>query len=1157
MFRKSIYSVSLIFVLALMCGVGRADVVVAEDLLVDLRAEDLPYGEGVTIWTNHGSLGDFTANGSTLVEDVDGMKAVTFDGGGWFDGPPSTSGIEGAGTRSIEVWAYNPSIPGEETIVSWAHRGGPAGTNMSFNYGNNAMWGAVGHWEGATHDIGWWADHSPAPATNTWWHLVYTFDGTAARVYVNGEQESVRDPIVLDTYGGTPIRVATQADGTGANADTAFNFTGSIAAVRIHDGVLSPADIQRNFKLGRLKAWNANPADDSLNPDTWASLSWSPGGFAVSHDVYFDDNFEDVDAGAEDAFRGNQASPFYVVGFPGFAFSDGLVPGTTYYWRIDEVNDMNLDSPWRGNVWSFTVPPKKAYNPVPSDNAKYIDTNVTLAWTPGFGAKMHVVYFGEDYDTVSNAAGGAPGGLTTYTPDSLDLGKVYYWRVDELDGVTTYKGDVWSFKTIPDISVSDPNLMGWWKFDEGAGATALDWSGHGNHARLMGGPKWIAGYDGDALKLDGADDYAVLPIGGLISSMSSATFTTWVNFSNIGGAWQRIFDFGSGEGIYIFLCPRTGTTGPMRLAITTGGGAGESLIDSPNTLPAGWHHVAASVKSGNMQLYLDGAVIASGSTSVVPSDLGQTGSNWLGRSQYAADGYFNGSLDDFRIYDYALSADEIVKTMRGDPLLAWNAKPADGTSPDIGVALPLNWSAGEKASQHDVYFGTDADDVDNADTLTPEIYRGRQAATSYAPPEGVEWGGGPYYWRVDEFNNDGTISIGRVWSFTVADFILVDDFESYDAGDNQVWYSWHDGLGYGAPGTEPYFAGNGTGAAVGDETTGSYLEESIVHSDGRSLPFSFDNNKQGYARYSETELALTMSQRNWTQQSVMELSLWFRGYPASVGSFVEGPAGTYTMTGSGADIWNQSDQFHYAFKVLTGPGSIVARVESLTNTHSSAKAAVMIRETLATDSKYSMVAVTPGSGVIAEYRAETGENAQQMDSQTGIAAPYWVKIERDLAGNFTAYRSANGSTWQMLGQSVPFQMGSNAYIGLAVTAHNATATCEAISSNVTITGNAGPLWANQDIGILSNSAEPLYVAVANVTGTPAVVVHENPDASLLDTWTEWVIPLQTFADQGINLADVDRIAVGLGTKGNMTTPGGAGKMFIDDIRLYRSRTAVE
>jgi hypothetical protein len=122
-----------------------------------------------------------------------------------------------------------------------------------------------------------------------------------------------------------------------------------------------------------------------------------------------------------------------------------------------------------------------------------------------------------------------------------------------------------------------------------------------------------------------------------------------------------------------------------------------------------------------------------------------------------------------------------------------------------------------------------------------------------------------------------------------------------------------------------------------------------------------------------------------------------------------------------------------------------------------------------------------------------------------------------------------------------------------VTAHNATATCEAVFSNVTTTGNVTGQWADQDIGILSNDAEPLYVSVSNSSGTPAVVYHDDLAAATIDTWTEWVIPLQSFADQGINLTDVDRIAVGLGTRRNTTIPGGSGKMYIDDIRLYQSR----
>jgi hypothetical protein len=134
-------------------------------------------------------------------------------------------------------------------------------------------------------------------------------------------------------------------------------------------------------------------------------------------------------------------------------------------------------------------------------------------------------------------------------------------------------------------------------------------------------------------------------------------------------------------------------------------------------------------------------------------------------------------------------------------------------------------------------------------------------------------------------------------------------------------------------------------------------------------------------------------------------------------------------------------------------------------------------------------------------------------------------------------------------------MPSNVYIGLALTSHDPTLTCQAVFSNVTITGNVSGQWTNQDIGITNNDAEPMYVAMSNTGSIPAVVVHDDPAASTTGTWTEWVIPLSAFTDQGLDLTDVDKIAIGLGTRGNVTTPGGAGKMFFDDIRLYQTREA--
>ena len=219
--------------------------------------------------------------------------------------------------------------------------------------------------------------------------------------------------------------------------------------VRFYDRELSAAQVQDLFNgidPTWLKAEYPNPADGAFHVDTWASLSWSPGDTAVSHDVYFSDNFDDVNAGAESVFRGNQGDTSFVVGFPGFPYPDGLVPGTTYYWRIDEVNDTEPNSPWKGDIWSFTVPPRTAYNPDPADTAESIDDpNADLNWTPGFGAKLHTVYFGDNFDDVSNAAGGLPQGTATYDPGTLKMAKTYYWRVDEFEGPATHKGDVWSF----------------------------------------------------------------------------------------------------------------------------------------------------------------------------------------------------------------------------------------------------------------------------------------------------------------------------------------------------------------------------------------------------------------------------------------------------------------------------------------------------------------------------------------------------------------------------------------------------------------------------------------------------------------------------------------------------------------------------------------
>ena len=837
----------------------------------------------------------------------------------------------GTGQFSLALWAFWDGTGDFQHFLTKSN--GWGATTMMFQV---ELWGA--HTDatytdrvGASYQSAGSVPFSVMPK-NEWVHLTWTFDGSNLSLYLDGVDEEGPKPFAIGPDIDAPVLIGVDYNGGRV-------FHGTLDDVRIYDHALAEPEILVVMQGGEgfPYALAPNPADGTVIDGTWTTLGWSPGDSAVSHDIYIGDNFDDVNEATRDSveFQINQESTFYLAGFSGYAYPDGLVPGTTYYWRIDEVNEAEPNSPWKGDVWSFMVPPKTAYNPVPPEGAEFVPLDAKLTWTPGYEAKMHTIYFGEDFDTVNNATEGISRGVTNYSPGQLQLAKTYYWRVDEYDFVNTYKGEVWSFTT-------------------------------------------------------------------------------------------------------------------------------EGAVSGPS--------------------------------------------------------------------------------------------PANGAV-DVSPVQLLSWVAGAVATSHDVYFGTDADAIANATKTSPE-YKGPKALGEESYDPGKLSLGMTYYWRIDEVNdiNPDSPWTGNVWSFTTGDYYVIDDFEGYNSGENQIWFSWHDGLGYGTAGSADYYAGNGTGAAVGDETTASYTEETIVHSGGQSMPLTYDNNKQGYSKYSEVELTLSAI-RDWTTEDVAELSLWFRGYPASTGSFVEAPASTYTMTGSGTDIWYAVDEFHYAFKTLTGVGTIQAQVLSVDNTDQWAKAGIMIRETLDVGSKFAAVYITPGNGCRFQARTDTDIDATSDTSvvtteQTAITAPYWVKLERDIAGNFRGYYSANGTNWTAMSWNPQnISMSSNIYIGLAVTSHNAASTCEGKFSNVTTTGNVTGQWAHQDIGIASNDAEPLYVAVSNTSGNPAVVVNDNPAASQIDTWTEWVIPLQAFADQGINLANVDRIAIGLGTRGNTTIAGGSGKMFFDDIRL--------
>jgi len=192
--------------------------------------------------------------------------------------------------------------------------------------------------------------------------------------------------------------------------------------------------------------------------------------------------------------------------------------------------------------------------------------------------------------------------------------------------------------------------------------------------------------------------------------------------------------------------------------------------------------------------------------------------------------------------------------------------PANGAV-DVEHTPVLTWSPGVYAASHQVYFGADKDAVKNADTSSPQYKgTGNLGAQSYEPAK-LLWNT-TYYWRIDEANNANPDSpwTGNVWSFTTANFLVVDDFESYndldpaDPESNRIFNAWIDG--YDNP---------ANGSLVGYETP-PFAEQTIVHGGNQSMPVFYDNS----VGYSEATLTLTYP-RDWTENGVNTLTIWFRG----------------------------------------------------------------------------------------------------------------------------------------------------------------------------------------------------------------------------------------------------------------------------------------
>jgi hypothetical protein len=815
-------------------------------------------------------------------------------------------------------------------------------------------------------------------------------------------------------------------------------------------------------------ATNPNPEDGAVLGTDAATLTWTPGPTAGLHDVYFGTT-------QDPPFIKRQRWTTYAV--------TALQPGMTYYWRVDEV-DADQKTIYKGLPWSFTVGSLYASSPSPADGAGGLLPFGVLSWQVGNGAQKHHLYFGTDYSAVTARAAGTDKGLLTaptFSAGDLRSATTYYWLVDEVPSSGPAKqGPVWSFTT-ENRTVAGKVLREWWTNIPGWTVADLR-----NDPRFPDHPTGAAYLDAFEGPVNWGDNYGSR-LRGWLKPPQSGSYRFWIASQDNSELWLST------------------DTNPINAVKIAG-------VNS-------WTGVYEWGKESGQK------------SALIPLKEGR---------KYYIEAVMKGAIWSDHVEVSWQPPDDVQQVIPGScvdtfillPVQAWSPSPKNSA---VGVNRSqsmLAWSAASQAAEHAVYFGTDKAAVMAATPSTANIFKGQQTSRTFQLPT-LETGK-TYYWRVDEINTDDPQSPwkGPMWTFTTADFVIVDDFESYSDADGQrIYETWIDGNT------------NGTCSQVGYSMPPS-VERTIVHAGRQSMPFSYNNSDDPW--YSETQRTWDTPQ-DWTGNNIDTLSLWYR---CTSVAFLESPPGTIAMSAAGADIWNTSDEFRFAYKRLSGNGSILAQVESVGNTDGWAKAGVMIRESLEADSKFVMAVVTPANGVAFQDRSEEAGNCDNV--QASGAAPYWVRVSR-TGSTITVSRSADGSFWEKIGDvsSITMPMPNDIYIGLALTSHNSFQTTTAKFSNVATTGGVTGKWQTANIGTASvgNEPAPLYVILQDSAGHIATVHHpEDPYAVLKMDWTQWNIPLSSFT--AVNMKAVTSMSIRIGAKVG-ATPGGRGTLYIDDICVIK------
>ena len=583
------------------------------------------------------------------------------------------------------------------------------------------------------------------------------------------------------------------------------------------------------------------------------------------------------------------------------------------------------------------------------------------------------------------------------------------------------------------LAADDPYLVGWWQFDEGSGTVAKDSSGHSHDGTLNGDPKWVGGPLGGALDFDGTNDFVEIPDGPGLSITDAITIAAWTNMRTTSSDEMAIVSKGGWAANDL----------PYELTETRGGvifwqfynDAGRDSC-SPNSPSAGeWHHIAATYDGKVFQCYIDGVLAQEWAyAGAMPKN---TASVTIGRRSRGGT-FFNGMIDDVRLYDRALTAGQINVVLGGGSPVYGKAEgpsPADGA---LAVTMPLlQWGAGENALFHSVYIGT------GPELTEANLVSSRQMLTMLYYVQGLQ-PGTTYYWRVDEIEKDGvTVHTGDVWSFVA-----------------QALTAYY-----------PNPADGAVDAAPAPMLT--WLPGQTVIKHHVYFGDSNDAVKQGAADTDKGEL----TDPTFTPGALESLTTYYWRVDETVagGAVKTGPVWSFTTCLPVDDFESYTDDL--AAKTTIFDTWIDGLANGLSGSVVGYAQAPFAEQTIVHGGKQSM----------------------PLD-YNNVKTPFYSEAEREFAPT---------QDW----------------------------TAGDVSTLI--------LWVRGQAG---NAPAQLYLAAEDASKKVGIVTYPDQAVTGATQWTQWKIPLSSFAD--INLAKVKKLYVGVGDR---TTPvaGGTGRIFIDDIQLTK------